>query len=427
MVIYVVQSGDSLFSIARAYGVTVELLQAANQILPEQTLAVGQALVVPTEFVTHTVAAGDTLYSIAQRYGTTLEKLIELNPLTQSDPAYIRVGQLITVPAGPEPTRSIAVNGYCYPTIKQATLNITLPDLTYLSPFSYMFTPEGALIPIDDTRLIAAAYRKNVAPIMVLTNTRAAGGFDSDLASTALNDMNVQTTLIENVANTLNEKSYYGLNIDFEYIPPRDREAYNAFLERIVARLRPIGYVLSTAVAPKISADQPGTLYEAHDYEAHGRLMDYVVIMTYEWGYLYGPPMAVAPADQVERVLQYAVAAIPSEKILMGMPNYGYDWTLPFVQGTAARTISNVSAVRLAAETGSTIWFDQTAQAPFFNYTASDGARHEVWFEDARSVQARLRFVEAYNLGGVSYWTINQYFSQNWLVLNSMYTVRKRF
>lgn len=426
MVIYVVQSGDSLFSIARAYGVTVELLQAANQILPDQRLVVGQALVIPTDFVTHTVAPGDTLYSIARRYGTTVEKLIELNPLVQSNPNFIRVGQLITVPAGAEPTRSIVVNGYCYPEIPQSILDMTLPDLTFLSPFSYRVTAEGTLIPIDDTRLINAAYRRNVAPLMVITNTRPTGGFDPDLVSTVLNDMTVQRTLIENLARTLHEKQYYGLNIDFEYIPPADRDAYNAFLERIVARLRPIGYVLMTAVAPKLSADQQGQLYEAHDYAAHGRLMDYVVIMTYEWGYLYSPPMAVAPADQVERVLQYAVTEIPPQKILMGMPNYGYDWTLPHVSGTAANPISNVGAVRLAAQYGSPIMFDQVAQSPFFNYT-TNGTRHEVWFEDARSVQTKLRFVEQYNLAGVSYWTINQYFSQNWLVLRSMYTVTKRF
>jgi len=426
MVIYVVQSGDSLFSIAREYGVTVELLRAANQILPDQGLVVGQALVIPTDFVTHTVAPGDTLFTIARRYGTTVERLIDLNPLVQSNPNFLRVGQLITVPAS-EPSRSIVVNGYCYPEIPQSTLDITLPDLTFLSPFSYRVTAEGGLVPIDDARLIASAYRRNVAPVMVITNTRPTGGFDPDLVSTVLNDMTVQRTLIENVANTLNTKHYYGLNIDFEYIPPADREAYNAFLERVVARLRPIGYVLMTAVAPKLSADQPGQLYEAHDYPAHGRLMDYVVIMTYEWGYLYSPPMAVAPVDQVEAVLRYAVTAIPPQKILMGMPNYGYDWTLPHVSGTAASPISNVGAVRLAARTGSPIQFDQVARSPFFNYTAADGARHEVWFEDARSVQAKLNLVDQFGLAGVSYWTINQYFSQNWLVLRSMYDVTKRF
>lgn len=426
MVIYVVQSGDSLYSIAREYGVTVELLQAANQILPDQGLVVGQTLVIPTDYITHTVAPGDTLYTIARRYGTTLERLIDLNPLVQSDPNFLRVGQLITVPAG-EPSRGIVVNGYCYPEIPQATLDMTLQDLTFLSPFSYRVTAEGTLIPIDDTRLINAAYRRNVAPLMVITNTRPQGGFDSDLVSTVLNNMTVQRTLIENIASTLHAKSYYGLNIDFEYIPPADREAYNAFLERIVARLRPIGYVLMTAVAPKLTADQQGQLYEAHDYPAHGRLMDYVVIMTYEWGYLYSPPMAVAPVDQVEAVLRYAVTAIPPQKILMGMPNYGYDWTLPHVSGTAATPISNVEAVRIASRTGSPIRFDQVAQTPFFNYTASNGARHEVWFEDARSVQAKLRLVDQYNLAGVSCWTINQYFSQNWLVLRSMYEVAKRF
>ncbi len=426
MVIYVVQSGDSLYSIAQEYGVTVELLQAANQILPTQPLVIGQALVVPTEFITHQVSAGETLFTIARSYGTTVERLVKLNPLTQSDPNFLRVGQLLTVPAVAEPTGTIAVNGFCYPGIGQSTLDLTLPDLTYLSPFSYMFTETGTLVPVDDARLINAAYTKNVAPLMVIANTIPGEGFSSELASVVLNDMDIQSTLIENIAINLDEKNYFGLNIDFEYIFPRDREAYNAFLERLVARLRPIGYVLSSAVAPKISAGQQGTLYEAHDYEAHGRLLDYVVIMTYEWGYTYGPPMAVAPVDQVERVLQYAVTEIPPAKILMGMPNYGYDWTLPYVSGTAARTLSNVAAVRLAADTGSEILFDEVAQSPYFNYRVN-GVEHVVWFEDARSIQAKLRLVEQYGLGGVSYWTVNQYFSQNWLVLNSMFNVEKRF
>ncbi len=93
--------------------------------------------------------------------------------------------------------------------------------------------------------------------------------------------------------------------------------------------LHPLGYVVATALAPKVSAEQKGTLYVAHDYPVHGQLADFVIIMTYEWGYIYGPAMAVAPVDQVRRVLDYAVSAMPAGKILMGMPNYGYDWTLP--------------------------------------------------------------------------------------------------
>ena len=106
-------------------------------------------------------------------------------------------------------------------------------------------------------------------------------------------------------------------------------------------KLHPLGYSVSTALAPKTKADQVGLLYEAHDYPVHGALCDFVVLMTYEWGYAAGPPWAIAPINEVRRVLDYAVTAIPRNKILMGMPTYGRDWKLPFVAGTSiASTIS---------------------------------------------------------------------------------------
>lgn len=147
--------------------------------------------------------------------------------------------------------------------------------------------------------------------------------------------------------------------------------------------------------------------------------------MTYEWGYTYGPPMAVAPINEVERVLRYAVSAIPSRKILMGMPNYGYDWTLPYRRGSRANAISNLQAVNLAINNGATIQYDETSQAPFFYYTDENGARHVVWFDDARSLTARLKLVEKYNLGGVSYWTINRLFRTLWYTLRALYDVNR--
>jgi spore germination protein len=146
--------------------------------------------------------------------------------------------------------------------------------------------------------------------------------------------------------------------------------------------------------------------------------------MTYEWGYTFGPAQAVAPLNQVRRVITYAVTAIPPQKILMGIPNYGYDWTLPFVQGSAARVVSNVEAVEQAARVGANIEFDVLAQSPHYFYYSA-GKRHEVWFEDARSIRSKLLLVNQFNLGGISYWTINRPFPQNWTVLSAMYNIRK--
>lgn len=186
-----------------------------------------------------------------------------------------------------------------------------------------------------------------------------------------------------------------------------------------------MGYTVTTALAPKISAVQQGTLYEAHDYPVHGELADHVIIMTYEWGYTFSPPMAVAPLNEVRRVLNYAVTAIPRRKILMGIPNYGYNWTLPYQPGTAAEAISNTQAVELALREGAFIQYDPIAQSPFFTYYDENGRLHEVWFEDARSILAKLTLANEFRLGGVSYWTINQYFPQNWLVLESVFDVIK--
>lgn len=424
MVIYTVRRGDSLYTIGRQFGVSPQRIAEDNQIPNPEQLVVGQTVVIVTDSIQYTIAPGESLFTIARRFGTTMGQILEANPEI-TNPASIYPGQVIVVPVPDQKLGSIDVNGYAFPTITANVLSATLPHLTYISPFSYQVRADGSLVPLDDTTIIQTARAQNVAPLMVITNILEGGSFDSDLAHTILTNQQVQTTLINNVQQTLRSKNYFGLDIDFEYIYPDDREAYNRFVRRVVDTLHPQGYTVTTALAPKTSAGQRGLLYEAHDYAFHGATVDHVILMTYEWGYTYSPAQAVAPLNRVEEVLRFAVTVIPSEKTLMGIPNYGYDWTLPFVQGSAARTLSHTAAVNLALREGAEIMFDAEAQSPFFNYFDDQGREHVVWFEDARSIRAKLALVDKYNLGGVSYWTINSFFPQNWLVLESMYNVNK--
>ena len=122
--------------------------------------------------------------------------------------------------------------------------------------------------------------------------------------------------------------------------------------------------------------------------------------------------------------MEYALTRIPAEKINLGIPNYGYDWTLPFVKGTSkATTIGNVEAVQIAISRGAEILFDETSQAPYFNYVL-DNLTHEVWFEDVRSLTAKFNLVKEYGLRGMSYWQIMQLFRANWLLLNDTFAIR---
>ncbi|NLM75551.1 MAG: LysM peptidoglycan-binding domain-containing protein [Clostridiaceae bacterium] len=424
MDIHVVRPGDSIYSIARQYGVSWQKIVADNELENPDQLVVGQTIVITEGYRQHVVQPGESLYLIGLQYQVRVSDIISAN-LQITDPSRLVVGQTVIIPPRRINFGPIEVNGYAFPNINMETLRKTLPHLTYLSIFSYEVNSDGSLDEINDTPLIQAARNAGVAPLMVITNIGETGGFDSDLASTILSNEEVQDTLLDNVVRIMQEKNYFGLDIDFEYIYPSDRELYNNFLRKVVNRLRPMGYTVTTALAPKISAVQQGTLYEAHDYPVHGELADHVIIMTYEWGYTFSPPMAVAPLNEVRRVLNYAVTAIPRRKILMGIPNYGYNWTLPYQPGTAAEAISNTQAVELALREGAFIQYDPIAQSPFFTYYDENGRLHEVWFEDARSILAKLTLANEFRLGGVSYWTINQYFPQNWLVLESVFDVIK--
>lgn len=423
MIIHVVKPGESLYSIARFYSATPSRIAAENELVDPSKLVVGQTLVITEGTTKHRVQPGQSIYAIASQYGVSVRAILAANP-SITNPARISVGQIINIPIRTEKRGTIDVNGYAFPNINMEVLRKTLPYLTYLSIFSYEVNPDGTLKPINDQPLINAARAAGVAPMMVITNL-SESGFSSDLAKTILTNKEIQDKLLNNVLANLKAKNYRGLDIDFEYIYPENREDYNNFLRNAVNKLRPLGYIITTALAPKTAADQKGLLYEAHDYPVHGALADHVILMTYEWGYTFGPPLAVAPVNEIRKVLNYAVSAIPRDKILMGIPNYGYDWTLPYVQGSRAATVTNTGAVDLALREGAAIQYNTVSQAPYFNYYDDNKKQHVVWFEDARSIQAKLELVDEYDLGGVSYWTINRYFPQNWLVLSSMYNIRK--
>jgi len=279
-------------------------------------------------------------------------------------------------------------------------------------------------VELDDAALIAAAQQMGVTPVMHLSTLTDDGRFDNQLANLVLNDMQVQSTLISSIVSTMEQRGYEVLDVDFEFVLAEDAQPYADFITSLRDTLAPRSWPVIVALAPKTSANQPGLLYEGHNYRLLGQAADAVLLMTYEWGYTYGPPMAVAPLPNVRRVVEYALTEIPAEKILLGIPNYGYDWTLPFVQGESrATSISNLYAVTLAADNGVEISYDSQAQAPFFRYRDDMGREHEVWFEDARSIRAKLSLISRYGLLGAGYWNLMRPFPQNWLVLNSMFNV----
>lgn len=373
----------------------------------------------------YVVQPGDSLDRIAGLYGTTIAELSYANQIPY--PYQLAVGQALLVPIGEGDVdrRIVSANGYAYPFISPWVLEQTMPYLTSLFVFSYGFTTEGQLIPPDVSEdwMIAEALDFSVSPILVLTPLGADGRFNNNLIHEVLISETAMETLISNLLQTMEEKGFQGVDVDFEYILAEDRDRFTSFVAELRRRMNAAGYVVSVALAPKTSADQPGLLYEGKDYGGLGAAADEVLLMAYEWGYTYGPAMAVAPLNKVRQVIEYALTEIPSEKINLGIPNYGYDWTLPYVRGESrAVTIGNVEAVQIAIGRDVPILFDETAQSPFFRYV-SDGREHEVWFEDVRSLQAKYNLLNEYDLKGIGVWQIMRLFRAMWLLYAGLFYV----
>lgn len=379
MEIYIVKSGDTVDSVALENEVSVESVLYNNQIEYPYALAVGQALL-----------------------------------LTKGTPSNER--------------KTVSVNGYAYPFIDSYVLNQTLPYLSALSVFSYGFSAEGELVypPLDDTFMIEAAIQFQAAPILTLTPFGPDGQFSNYLISRVVNNWEASENLIQQITETVQAKGFQGVDVDFEYILPEDRVPFAEFVGRLREAINAIGYPVSVALAPKTSDTQAGLLYAGKDYALLGEAADSVLLMTYEWGYTYGPPMAVAPINKVREVVEYAITRIPEYKIDMGIPNYGYDWTLPFVKGESkARTIGNIEAIQIAVENNAEIQFDPVAMSPFFHYTR-DGLEHEVWFEDVRSMEAKFNLVKEFDLRGMGYWQVMKLFRANWLLLADTFWIEKQ-
>ena len=372
------------------------------------------------DFMIYVVKNGDTMEKISNETQIPVQKIISDNQLIYSD--RLVPGQALLL-LGEGETGGLGdgriIGRYAYPFVDPPVLEEALTALSEMLMFSYGFTFEGNLVaPMqDDQWMIERTKSAGAQPWMVLTPLSSEGAFNNQLIKVLMENQELQDRLIEQMLIVMQEKGYEGLDIDFEYILPENREQYAQFAGRAREKMNEYGYKVTVAVAPKISNSQRGILVEGVDYALLGQNADAVFLMTYEWGYTYGPPMAVAPLDKVREVVEYAVTQIQPEQLILGIPNYGYDWTLPYERGISrARSIGNVEAVEIAAENGATIEYAQISQSPWFTYR-KNGMEHVVWFEDVRSITAKWELVREMGLSGARYWNLMRPFRANWLLV----------
>ncbi|SHO44733.1 LysM peptidoglycan-binding domain-containing protein [Anaerocolumna xylanovorans] len=426
MIIHVVQPGETIYTIAADYNVEVTRLVEENGLINPEQLVVGQTIVIAYPAQVYITQEGDTLDSIAGEFGVTRMQLLRNNTFL-SNREVIYQGETIIIRY--ETQGSVSINAYAYPFIDKDILRKTLPFLTYLTIFNYQTIENGEIVGSDETEIIMIAKEYGVAPLMSLSTLTYQGTSNIEAAYSVLyNEENLERH-IDAILSILRERGYYGLNISLANLNQQNTPAYENFMTRLSSRLRAEGYVLFITIIPRIIVSSSEISFEQVDYTTFGRVADYIQILTYGWGSFAGPPSATSPAFLTRLVLQNAITMIPSEKIYTGISVIGYDWQSPYIIGISrANSLTTDAAIELALQTGSTIMFEENSQAPYFEYfvlIAGIQVRHVVWFTDARSIDALVRFVPELRIQGVGIWNIMNYFAQMWLVINSQYDINK--
>ena len=368
--------------------------------------------------------ASDTVASLARRFSVSEQELRESNGL--SDPQRLTEGLALWVPLGENeggPERLIQL--CAFPTLRPDEARPWLESGSTLALFAGRLGPGGALLPCADRALFDEARRAHCAPLLCLSNLDERGTFSAELAHALLAKTDAWDALWANLQRLLAEWGCGGLLLHMQLLHPFDREAFCAFVHHLAAKLHGSGRALLVALAPRESEQDPDPACAGQDYARLGRDADWVAVLSYDWGHACSAPQPISPLDRVRSAMRCAAREVPLRKLLLGLSNYAYDWTLPWKQGTSARVLSNAGALELAASRWAEIRYDKTAEAPYFNYTDASNRRHAVWFEDARSIRARLSLVGEYGLGGISLWTADRLWRPLYALLESMYSVEK--
>lgn len=368
----------------------------------------------------YTTRAGDTPSSVARRFGLSEAALIHANQL--GDPRRLTAGLALLIPGRETaPQKAIEIGACVAPCIPDSVLQELLPCLSFLCPFAYRISPDGAIIPIETQRILHRAQAEHCPSLLALSNLGANGEYSSATAHALLSLPQSREQFFSCLFQELESGGYRGVYLNFAYLYPFDREIYNSFLLQLSQALHSRGLYLISALAPKEQENSEALLCAAHDYAVHGALADRVVLLSYDWGYSGSAPQAVSPVNRIVRVLDYACKLIPAGKLLLGLSNYGYNWNLPWRLGDCASPIAHASAVNLAISVGAEIKYDTAFQASYFSYCDSGGQRHIVWFEDPRSLLAKLKLLDSYGLAGICHWTVNRSYRPALSLIQSRY------
>lgn len=285
------------------------------------------------------------------------------------------------------------------------SLRTSYKSLTAIAPYWYKVQGDGTLESTQVNEVYSEAKKLGLKVYPLITNKR-------DGTAKILGDAEIRERATDALTQLVADYDYDGLNIDFELLPPDQRNNLTAFMQSLYPKIKALNKTVIISVFPQVDIHE--SVSGAYDYESLSQYTDYLQIMTYDNHWSTSEPGAIAPIEWYEKNIAYAVEKSGSpKKIIVGVSAYGYDWNL---KTGKAETVTYSDAVKLAATHGSDIEYDTEVEAPHFTYE-----NHEVWFENADSTAAKLKVVNKYKPAGIAIWRLGQEQPEIWAEVDKVY------
>lgn len=297
--------------------------------------------------------------------------------------------------------------------------------LTTLAPtWIHVADTNGNISSIASADYVSYAHKQNVEVWMTVRDFD--GGISSEKESyELLSYTSRRETLITQLIAEALRVGVDGINVDFEKISDKCGEHYIEFIRELSVKCRQNGLVLS------VDNYVPKSFNTQYDRKEQGIVADYVVIMGYD-EYYAGSPEAgpVSSYNYVKEGITETLKEVPAEKVISGIPFFTRLWKetpkteeeLKSDKGTDAEQYSATvesdaygmdNAQAVVKQAGVDTTWDKKAGQNYATWEA-DGSKYEIWLEDSKSIEAKLKLMEKYKLAGTAEWSLGQESSDIW-------------
>jgi len=297
-----------------------------------------------------------------------------------------------------------------------------LNAFTYISVFWYYLDDVGNIETYqyarEDKSIIDFAHTHNVRVISTITNLPDSGNWDSkERVEQVIDDSSKRAKHIRDIVALTEKFNFDGILIDYEEVSASHKDAFSHFIAELAGALHQKGKLLAVSLHPKRQkADNAIGAFQ--DWQALANSSDQLSIMSYDQHYDTSDPGPIASIGWLRKIIAYAQSShIPMQKFFLGLSPDGYDWNKDNDQAAQGVTYDDIQ--KLLQEHRIKETWDETASAPYFLYE-QNGDKHEVWFENARSIDEKIILAKDAGFGGVTFWRLGKEDQSIWKTLSTL-------